>query len=482
MRVSPKLGRYPHFVCIVAAFALAVGAPVSGAFAADDTGLSLWSKADMDTRISNLELVKLLNLYLGGAQQLNIYDDACYSGGLLNAATGLTMPYFIGVGEKDPTKCTYSSLSEKDVNPPGRLKITPPGTSKSFFYSFQAYVTKRLQNVANIATAGSLYDAANADVLADPNLKEDGETPGSANGNGANVNLAINGGAKSNHALIFNGNTGGLYAAPLTEQYRALAQAGYGFTDNGNSLQFYNNNYSAQTFQGAKINGSGSLANLTTALKNIEASVKANPKQQLVNIFFGGHGYFKAAAAPRQNGMNGVPKDGAVVTGLPGGSTTTFALPTDSTFWQYLEVGILPDDNGLERFFPAQFSLAVSEDTLNDPIGIAIDGLMLGSFALASSMNGAELDASLPDSFTAELIAMAAGDPSIPVSFTLGGGDSFRFATEDDALLDPDYLEPQYGFGISTVVGPAVPEPGTGALLLGGVLALAWVRTRTRGF
>ena len=112
MRVSPKLGRYPHFACAVAAFALAVGAPVSHASAADDTGLSLWSKTDMDTRISNLELVKLLNLYLGGAQQLNIYDDACYGGGLLNAATGLTMLYFIGVGESIDDLEPFTALLE----------------------------------------------------------------------------------------------------------------------------------------------------------------------------------------------------------------------------------------------------------------------------------------------------------------------------------------------------------------------------------
>ena len=82
--------------------------------AADDSGLSLWSKTDKDERISYLELVKLLNLYLAGAQQVNIFNDACHGGGLLNAGTNLTMPYFIGVGEKDPTKCTYFNVSQND--------------------------------------------------------------------------------------------------------------------------------------------------------------------------------------------------------------------------------------------------------------------------------------------------------------------------------------------------------------------------------
>ena len=320
------------------------------------------------------------------------------------------------------------------------------------------YATKRLKNAAAVPTAKSLYDAANADTLADPDLKEDGQTPGSTSGNGANVNLAINGGTNSSHALIFNGSTGGLYPEPLLEQYRALAQAAYGFTNKGNSLQFYNNNDNPQNYEGTKIDGTGSLANLTAALTQIQTSVNANKGKELVNIFFDGHGYLSANAAPQQNGMLGVPKDGALVMGGPGGATTTFSLPTDATFWQELEVGIIPNDQGLMRFFPPQFNLAVSEDNLADQIGITIDGLSLGSFSLASSTTGAELDINLPDSFTSELIALAAGAPDLSVGFTLENDDWFRFSTLDDVYLDPNYVEPQYGFGISMVVGPGRPS------------------------
>jgi PEP-CTERM motif len=261
-----------------------------------------------------------------------------------------------------------------------------------------------------------------------------------------------------------------------------LAQSRYGFTNKGNSLQFYYDDGTLDMPEGypdlptylskAKINGQGTYENLVTALKDIGASASANPQKEVADLFFQGHGRIGEAATPRQNGMNGVPKDGAVVSGGPGGATTTFDLAIDPTFWQDLEVGIIPNDSRLVRFAPAEFGLDGSEDVLNEPIGVAIDGLPLGSFSLASSTTGAELDVNLPDSFTAELLSLAAGDPSIPVSFTLQNGDWFRIATEDDVLLDPSYQELQYGFGISVEVGPAVPEPATWALIGLGFVAL----------
>jgi hypothetical protein len=283
--------------------------------------------------------------------------------------------------------------------------------------------------------------------------------------------LAINGGTTSNHALIFNGDTDDLYSEPILEQYRALAQAAYGFTNRGNSLQFYNNNDNPQEFEGTKIDGSASLAHLQTALMNIQMSVNANPGRELVNLFFDGHGFLRAAAAPQQNGMSG-PRTGVVVAGGPGGATTTFDLTTDSTFWQELEVGIVPNDLGFVRFFLPQFSLAVSGDSMSNPIGITIDGLLLGSFDLASSPNGAELDINMPDSFTKQLLTLAAGNSFIPVSFTLQNGDWFQFATLDDVYSNPDYFEPQYGFGISMVVGPPAPEPAAWILIGVGFAAL----------
>jgi hypothetical protein len=445
------------------------------ALAADDTGLSLFSTNDQDQRISYLALIKLLNADLAGAQQVNIYDGVCHGGGLLTAAGNLSMPFFIGVGEKDPAVCTTSDSSKADQKPPGRLTISPAGDDKNFYYGFDEYITKRLQNVATIPTAQSLFTAAQADVLADPGLK--GQTPGSTQSKDANINLAINGGTNSNHALIFDGTTGGLNSEALLETYRALAQGGYGFTNKGNSLQFYKSSNAKQSFEGTNIDGPGTLANLKAALTNIQASVKANPNKELVNIFFQGHGYLKAVAAPRQNGMNGVPKDGAVVSG---GGTSTLTLPTDAAFWEDLEVGIEPNDESLTRIFPPQFSLSVSEDGLSAPIGITIDGLSLGSFSLPSSSTGAELDVPMPDSLTAALLLEAEGDTSIPISFTLGPGDFFRIATEDDILLDPNYQQDQYGFGISTVVAGIVPEPASLLLLLNGVVLLAVSRRSRR--
>ena len=466
MRISGTIERL-LWAAIISSVLLA-GIP---ALAADDTGLSLFSTNDQDERISYLALVKLLNDNLAGAQQVDIYDGVCHGGGLLTAAGNLSMPFFIGVGEKDPAKCTTSSSSTADQKPPGRLTISPAGNDKNFYFSFDAYITKRLQNVGTVPTAQSLFTSAQSDVASDPSLK--GETPGSTSGNGANVNLAINGGTSSNHALIFNGTTAGLDTEPLLETYRALAQGGYGFTNKGNSLQFYNNSDAKQSFEGTNIDGSGKLANLKTALGNIQTSIKANPNKELVNIFFQGHGYLKAVAAPRGNGMNGVPKDGAVVSG---GGTTTLMLPTDAAFWEDLEVGIEPNDESLTRIFLPQFSLAVSEDSLSAPIGITIDGLSLGSFSLPSSSKGAELDVNIPDSLTAALLLEADADASIPISFTLASGDFFRVATEDDVLLDPNYEQDQYGFGISTVAAGVVPEPASVLLLLTGIALLAGLR------
>lgn len=98
------------FGALVASF----GASDGRALAQDVTGLSLWSRTDQDTRIAYPNLVALLNRMLANAQQVNIYNGVCHSGGLLAAGGNLTMPYFIGVGERNASNCTNFGYSSKD--------------------------------------------------------------------------------------------------------------------------------------------------------------------------------------------------------------------------------------------------------------------------------------------------------------------------------------------------------------------------------
>lgn len=273
--------------------------------------------------------------------------------------------------------------------------------------------------------------------------------PGSTSGNEAKPDLAINGGAKSNHVLIFDG-WHITETEPALELYRTLAKAKYGFIQNaGNSLQFYFDLNKKGKLGGTIVDGPGILANLKAALQNLKTQVAKNPKQELVNIFFDGDGYGEAAAAPRQPGLEGIPKDGYLVEGRNCGC---LVVPTDLSFWHDLKVGIDANDEGLFRARSPEFVLYVSEASTNSPVGLAINNLPLGYFSMQSTSNGGELRISLPDSFVAELLAESDGDTSINVSLDVTPGDYLRIATEDDILLDPAYSQGDYGFGIATIV------------------------------
>jgi hypothetical protein len=437
-----------------------------------DRGISIWPDDNgKNDRLSYLELVKLLNEYLKDAQQVNIYTDLCHGGALLTQAKELKMPYFVAVGEKDAANCTVGGTgSLTDQKPPGRLKVKVDKDTTLYFYSFADYVTATLKDAdaKQIPTAKSLFESAYKDVKEDPQTK--GETPDSTSGNDAKTDLAINGGAESNHALIFDGDFKDFNAASALELYRVLANKKYGFKqkDGNNSLQFYYYFWEPKKdYEGTNIDGMGTLANFKVALQNLQKRVQKNPKKELVNIFFTGHGYQTAAAAPRQPGLDGMPKDGFLVMGR----TTALDVPTDASFWHDLKVGLLPNDENLVRVHPAALVLYVSEASMSQPVAIAINDLPLGYFYLSSTSTGGELEVSLPDSFTKALIAEADGAPSINVTLALTPGDYLRIATEDDILLDPAYSQGDYGFGIATTVIGMGPQPAAGVppkcLLLG---------------
>ena len=238
-----------------------------------------------------------------------------------------------------------------------------------------------------------------------------GEQPTSTSGNNADPKKNINGGSKSNHALIFDGDRAGLAQEPGLEGYRALADPKYGFQGSGNSLQFYKNNSAAQDYEGTHIDGPGTLENLKKALDKLKTLVGNNPGNELVNIFINGHGYEQAALAPHQPGLNGVPKDGYLVQG---GTPTQFNVPTDTAFWAELKIDITNDDRHWLRIQLPSFVLDVSESSLRAPIAIAVAGIPLGYFNMPSTSTGAELSISLPDSYSRALLAAADGAPYIP--------------------------------------------------------------------
>jgi hypothetical protein len=112
---------------IASVFVIGFGAFSGRALADFENTLGLYGKTDgKQNQISYLKLVELTNTYLGNAEQVNVFVDACGSGGMLSAAAKLTMPYFIGVSRENPGQCSAGGWDNKDANPPGRLSIRPP--------------------------------------------------------------------------------------------------------------------------------------------------------------------------------------------------------------------------------------------------------------------------------------------------------------------------------------------------------------------
>ena len=400
-----------------------------------------------DDKISYEALVQLLNHYLENAQQVNIFVDACHSGGFISQAEHLNMPYFLTTSQTKPEACAVAGSSTTDVVPPGRLTISKVGKTDRYYFGFAEYWTKELKNAVEVPTPESLFITSTDDVKKDKSMKS--EKPTSTSGNNADPLKNINGGSRSNHALIFDGDRGGLALEPGLELYRALADPKYGFKNNGNSLAFYKTDSRAQDFEGTHIDGPGTLENLRKALDDLKTLVDAHQGEELVNIFINGHGYEEAALAPQQPGLDGIPKDGFLVQG---GTAVQFDLPTDSEFWSELKIGLSRDDRKVVRVHLPSFLLDLSEASLRAPIAIAIDGMPLGYFTVPSTSTGAELKVSLPDWYTRALIATAGGAPSIPVTFVLASGDWMRFATDDDIFLNSAYQKGNAGFGIAVSI------------------------------
>ncbi len=452
------------------------------------TGISLQKDKDgKNGTIPYDSLVKLLNDNLANAQQVNIYNGLCYGGGLLAPAANLTMPYYVGVGQSDPSMKTKFGYSNADQVPPGRFqvqtatKVSDGSPIYSYFYSYSDYLSKRLANTAAIPTASGLQTSAANDSTADPDLKAS-VSPKAIMGNKADPNLAINGGAKSSSMLYFAGNFTGLYTAPIAQTARILADPAYGFTKAPNTLGIY-----LQTTEsisnGPPVNGQGTLTDLNNALANLKATIAKNPNQALVNIDFEGHGYREANAAPMAPAAAPGTKDGAVFSGGPGGLTTV-SITTDSEFWTDLSAELTPQGAGLTRGALPEFILGYSEATVSNPVTIMIGNLTLGTFSLTNSSAGDELQYDLPDAFTLQLLSEYDNASSLSIEFLFASGDSFRIATPDDVDTSGSlYTGVDYGVGIATTVAdvePAVvPEPSSFSLLAAGMFAsLGWAWKR----
>lgn len=434
------------------------------------TGYMFWNKrAEGNDVLSAVNLNKLLNENLGDAQQVNFFLDACYSGAMIDLAADPkykpTIPFCLGTSDNGKTKST-DIYSNKDVDPPGRLKHS---TKEQYFGGYTPYLVKQLR--AGSPKVKDLHALAKADLEKDPGRLYN-EKPQFATGNGADDQLKINAGTNKKYALVFGGDLSRLYTRPVQEMWLAMKGKGY------DSLKLYEHNFIKQTFDGIDFEGQGTYQNFKAELEGYKAAMAADKGKQTASIFLETHGVRDTKDFKYQvNAIPNTPKQGEVVMGQ-GGGAQSLGLLMDGDFWRDLKEDLITDDPNQVRAVQPRFYLSYSEAAFaaNSAMDIFLGGIDLGSFILPSTTIGGMLEVPLTDSQLTQFIALNDGLPEVSVSFTLADGDSFRVATDDDVLFDPNFTQLNYGTGL--IVGvQGVPAPGALAF---GVAALA-LTTRRRG-
>ncbi|MCC6229354.1 MAG: hypothetical protein IT432_09025 [Phycisphaerales bacterium] len=428
------------------------------------TGYMFWNKrAEGNDVLSAVNLNKVLNDNLGDAQQVNFFLDACYSGAMIDLATDpkykLTIPYFLGTSDNGKTKSTDIG-SSKDANPPGRLKHSK---KDYYFGGYTPYLVKQLR--AGSPKVKDLHASAKADVEKDP-ARLYNEKPQSDKGNGADDQLKINAGTNKKHALVFGGDLSRLYTRPVQEMWIALKDKGY------DSLKLYEHNLINQTFEGADIEGSGTYENFKSELQAYKTAMAADKGKQTASIFLETHGVRDTKDFKYQvNAIPNTPKQGEVITG----GVQSLGLLMDNDFWRDLKEDLLVDDPNQVRAVQPRLYVSYSEAAFapNSTMNISLGGINLGDFLLPSTTIGGMLELPLTDSLLTQFITLNDGLPEVAVNFSLNDGDSFRLATDDDVLFDPNFTPLNYGTGL--IVGvQGVPAPGA------IVLAVAAMALTTR--
>lgn len=465
---------------LVAAAGSALAAPKK------DYGLCFWSKTDADERIVWSKVLNEMKSSLGRAKQLNYVVDACYAGNAIvksDPTTGvdLGVPHTI-MAATPANRLSRFGYSTKDNNPAGRLQV-----GNEYYYSFNDYVTKKLETTAPVPTYQQVFDAAKAGVDADKDIPI-GRVPELKVRGGGDAGLKVKGSAAKNRTVIFGADTAKMYVESQDAAYKAWN--GFG----PDSIVQYRHNYAANAGRTPPMAGPGTWANFKTALGDLKTQLAAGDAQtQMVNLVHIGHGTMEALddgekpknrpvditePAGEPSGKGGSPLSigqGRELLGSLG--TQSVEIPTDPDFWFTLKTGLVPPIEDEVRVYQPRFHLAYSFQDTVAPVGVSINGLPLGDFDLGPGSSGV-LDVALSDAYLSALIGAFDGQASLTLSFTLGSGaDLIRLATLDDLLYDDAYAGTAYGTGLSTVV-IGVPTPGAAAVL--GLLGVAGARRRRR--
>jgi hypothetical protein len=415
-------------------------------------GLEFWppsGNAGDDDQIPWVKVLTVMKDNLGRTKQLNYFVDACYAGQAIEQSnpTGgidLGIPYTMSVATPKDRLMRFGWNSD-DVQPPGRLKI-----GDRYYYSFNDYLTKRLQNKTPVPTVKNLFDAAKADVIAEPKIPE-GRTPQFVKRGAGDDGLKIKGDANKSRALVFGADMNEMYFDPHDESYRALNA--YTF----DSIVMYRHSVAQDLNRNPPIQGKGTWANFKTAMADLKAQMaNGNDKTEMVNVFHVGHGYRSTIDDGKPPGLliAGSAR-GRVLAGRASLSSISLTIPMDPDYWSTLKAGLLsapPSDSALTRIEPARFFVAYSRHHSSQSLNVSIAGRPLGSFALPSAPPSGTLTVPLADAFVLDLIAHHDGESHLPIQFDLAPGDSLRIGVVEDLLNDPNYVPTTYGTGLSTVV------------------------------
>jgi hypothetical protein len=460
---------------------------------ADDKGFEYgWSFVDNtnDRKTSELSWTKIvqeLNGSLVKAKQVNLYIDACHAGGIIDKSAALEFPFVIGTPTTAEQK-TEVGYGVRNQNPPGYLRGTID--TNEYYFSYHAYLAKRLRNRDPIPTAKQLHDAAAGDYNADPRLKKLG-TPqykkSSVEGGDkktADDSLRLNAGTK-NAALMFASDLQGVDPSAFKEMYKAVKAMNFDHLKN-----YVHTDSAGDQFGGTvTVTGKGTQQNFGTALGDLKTFLDAGEAAtRLVNLFLYGHGARMPLNQSRRNGaVPGAAKQGVAVvnSGLP--EDSRLAIPMDDAFWSALKVDVTDFSGAAARGSPPKFFVAYSEASVTQPVNISIGGmtehgftsLPLGVYSLPGSSTGGLVSVTLEDSYTRSLIETFDGTDELTLQFDLAPGEWFRLALEDDMLYDPLYTEPLFGAGLMeiTTFASALPEPATGVMTLFGA-AICWTHRR----
>lgn len=405
--------------------------------------------------LTSSALVKLLNKKLGGVyQDLELVATACYGGELASRAAGLMGNWSVATAtDADHSNTSYAG----DIAGAGNFKIGG-STFNGWMPAWISKLTAEGNKIGNKALAD--YAAAEKEKAVS------GSKPQYASSGKAADDMTLHGGAKSNHAVVFQ-TTG--FVKLLDGTVSALKAAGY--TD-------------------AEVNrlrgGTATWAKFDEALDDLRKKLDKNPKEEKALIVLETHGDSESRTVAYAPGSEGQAGGGALISAAAPVFTMEVTDPVVlATLGQDLPRpggGVYRHDPELARYGPANLRLSTFEEHLANPsadIGVLLDGLSIGTLKMGASQ-GADYQLLIPDEVLSQLLGnvMAGGRLRLGLQFA-AAGDWVRIATPQD-WTDPTTAALDYGVGIAAncCAAPPVPEPAAWLLLAPGLLVLVLVRRR----